>query len=200
MIYMWAPMTYWTPWITYPLVGYFALEMIAWPTGLCNDERLGRGNVVAVADRSPVLPLGHRSILGDICMTVMAASMGYMFVGMQLMMTPISQPSQQLTQQQQPAPPQGVSSPDRYESQPAPSARKPKAVVNEPTTSSTKISSPAQAAAYMIVAGDTLRGIAARLYRDVGQWRSIAKSNPGLDPRRLRVGQVIKLPGPVPQH
>ena len=23
MIYMWAPMTYWTPWITYPLVGYF---------------------------------------------------------------------------------------------------------------------------------------------------------------------------------
>ncbi len=72
--------------VDYPLVGYFALEMIAWPTGLCNDEKLGRGNVVAVADRSPVLPLGHRSILGDICMTVMAASMGYMFVGMQLMM------------------------------------------------------------------------------------------------------------------
>ena len=53
---------------------------------------------------------------------------------------------------------------------------------------------PALVNTYAVHAGDTLQGIASRLYGDAERWRDIAKANPGLDPRRLRLGQVIKLP------
>jgi nucleoid-associated protein YgaU len=45
--------------------------------------------------------------------------------------------------------------------------------------------------------GDALRGIAAKFYHDENRWRYIAAANPGLDPRRLHPGQVIKLPEPI---
>lgn len=85
MIYMWAPMTYWVPAFTWALVVYFALETIAWLVGWCNDAKEGRGNAVGPGDRSLVMPLGHSSTLGNLSMAVMAASMAYMFAGMQLM-------------------------------------------------------------------------------------------------------------------
>ena len=47
---------------------------------------------------------------------------------------------------------------------------------------------------YTVRSGDTLQRIASRLYGDAQRWRDIAEANPGLDPRRLRVGQMIKLP------
>lgn len=49
---------------------------------------------------------------------------------------------------------------------------------------------------YTIQSGDTLAGVASKLYRNPQAWRDIAKANPGLDPRRLRPGQTIKLPRP----
>jgi len=55
-------------------------------------------------------------------------------------------------------------------------------------------SSPAGASSYTIVSGDTLRGVAFKLFHDARRWRDIAAVNPGLDARRLRPGQVIKLP------
>jgi len=47
---------------------------------------------------------------------------------------------------------------------------------------------------YTIRRGDTLMAIAAHRYGDASQWRVIARENPEADPRRLRVGQEIKLP------
>lgn len=47
---------------------------------------------------------------------------------------------------------------------------------------------------YTIARGDTLGEIASRLYGDATRWRVIARANPGLDPNRLLIGQVIKLP------
>jgi nucleoid-associated protein YgaU len=55
-------------------------------------------------------------------------------------------------------------------------------------------SAPAGASSYTIVSRDTLRGVAIKLLRDARRWRDIAAVNPGLDARRLRPGQVIKLP------
>ena len=55
-------------------------------------------------------------------------------------------------------------------------------------------SAPAGASSYTIVSGDTLRGVAVKLFHDARRWRDIAAVNPGLDARRLRPGQVIKLP------
>ncbi len=98
--------------------------------------------------------------------------------------------SQQLVQQPQ----QSTSSPSHYESGiPAP-AQAPKVVANEPAKPSAETSPPASAKSYTIVGGDSLRRIAARLYGDARQWRRIMKVNPGLHPRHLRIGQVIKLP------
>jgi sulfite exporter TauE/SafE/nucleoid-associated protein YgaU/copper chaperone CopZ len=55
-------------------------------------------------------------------------------------------------------------------------------------------SAPSKCNGYIVVAGDSLRGIAAKLYRDAQKWREIAAANPGLDARRLRRGQLLKLP------
>jgi LysM repeat protein len=49
---------------------------------------------------------------------------------------------------------------------------------------------------YTIQRGDTLSGIAARLYGDGSKWAAIARVNPGVDSARLRVGKAIKLPDP----
>lgn len=51
-----------------------------------------------------------------------------------------------------------------------------------------------QTLSYTVVAGDTLYGVAKKLYREERRWRDIAAANPGLNPRRLLIGQVIKLP------
>ena len=85
MIYMWLPMKYWVAWLSYGLAAYFLLETIAWLVGLCDDGKAGRGNAVGPGDRAKVIPLGHSTAWGRISMAIMAASMGYMFVGMQIM-------------------------------------------------------------------------------------------------------------------
>ncbi|RNJ48091.1 Fe(2+) transporter permease subunit FeoB [Methylocystis hirsuta] len=87
---------------------------------------------------------------------------------------------------------QGVESP--------PAAQAPKVVGKESAKPSAETSPSAPADTYTIVAGDSLRSLAVRLYGDERQWRSIVTANPGLDPRRLHVGQVIKLPRPAPQR
>jgi nucleoid-associated protein YgaU len=51
---------------------------------------------------------------------------------------------------------------------------------------------------YTIRRGDTLRAIAKRLYKDERRWRDIAVANPGLNPRKLREGRSINLPGCAP--
>lgn len=53
---------------------------------------------------------------------------------------------------------------------------------------------PIPSSTYTIRHGDTLMAIAAQCYGDASQWTVIAQANPDADPRRLRVGQEIKLP------
>ena len=85
MIYMWMPMSSWVAWLSWGLVVYFTLETIAWLAGLCDDGKEGRGNAVGPGDRSLVMPLGNSTVWGKVSMAIMAASMAYMFAGMQLM-------------------------------------------------------------------------------------------------------------------
>ncbi|GLI95690.1 urease accessory protein UreH domain-containing protein [Methylocystis echinoides] len=68
----------------------------------------------------------------------------------------------------------------------------------ESTTPRERTASPPQAHedVYRIAAGDTLRSIAAKLYHNANRWRDIAAANPGLDPRWIHPGKVIKLPEP----
>ena len=56
----------------------------------------------------------------------------------------------------------------------------------------------AQLARYTVVRGDSLKSIALKLYGDSARMRDIAAANAGADLRRLRPGQVIKLPATTP--
>lgn len=49
---------------------------------------------------------------------------------------------------------------------------------------------------YVVSRGDTLSEIAKALYGRASDWRRIASANPGVDPSRLRVGTVLRIPPP----
>ncbi len=85
MIYMWMPMSDWVAWLSYGLTAYFALEALGWLVGYIGDTKPGRGFAVGPGSRSDVVALGHTRFIDNVSMAVMAASMSYMFVGMQLM-------------------------------------------------------------------------------------------------------------------
>jgi 5'-nucleotidase len=63
-----------------------------------------------------------------------------------------------------------------------------------PTASAGSTGAPASGSTYVVKPGDTLYGIARRLYGDGKQWQRIAAANPGLSPQMLKVGQTINLP------
>jgi hypothetical protein len=81
MIYMWLPD--WIAVLTWILVVYYGLETLAWLFGLINDTK-GKG-AVGPGDKSAFVALAHPSVLANVSMAIMAASMGYMFAAMQLM-------------------------------------------------------------------------------------------------------------------
>ncbi|NNM88034.1 MAG: LysM peptidoglycan-binding domain-containing protein [Phycisphaerae bacterium] len=62
------------------------------------------------------------------------------------------------------------------------------------TADSTNGSGGHHADTYVIRHGDTLATIARRVYGNVRMVHAIERANPGVDPRRLRVGQKIRLP------
>jgi hypothetical protein len=182
MIYMWLPMSDWIPGISYAFAAYFALETLAWLTALRNAPAPSRAG--AETARLRAMALESTSAVGKICLSAMAASMGYMFVGMQLMMTG-SQQERIAARQEQPGPPA------HGESALPPLAQQPEAAVKSPAD---ERAPPPQPDAYTVAPGDTLSGIASKRYGDARLWRSIEKANRGLDPRRLPIGRTLKLP------
>ena len=190
MIYMWAPTRDWAPAVSYGFAFYFALETLGWM--MKASSRGVRSSVVLATAGPAPAGLASESLLDDACMAVMAASMAYMFVGMQLMMsTPRVAPQAQTPVVSRPVAPseEGVAErPASREEQGAAVQRQPSPLAPPEGGSMRR---------YLIRPGDTLIGIAARLYRDPQLWRRIAEANPGLDPRRLPVGRSISLPDPV---
>ncbi|MFN0009448.1 MAG: LysM peptidoglycan-binding domain-containing protein [Planctomycetota bacterium] len=61
-------------------------------------------------------------------------------------------------------------------------------------TTKPKAASKPATGTYVVRAGDTLTGIAARLLGDGDRWRELVAANPGLDPKRLFVGKSIRVP------
>jgi LysM repeat protein len=189
MVYMWVPMAHWVPKLSYALTLYFALEATAWLTRAYSKPLLA--NAVVQTGGLAGMPLAPKSVFGNVCMMIMAASMAYMFAGMQLMM-PAPRQSERLAKEQ--ATQTTVSGTAHEQAELPPPAQVRQAAGSESEKPSAESSPPALAGSYAIVAGDSLGGIAARLYGDARQWGKIIKANPGLNPRRLRIGQVIKLP------
>ncbi len=193
MIYMWAPMRVWLPLLTFGFVLYFIAEVVAWLANAYSKlEPLATAEAPARHFGGSLEP---RSVFGDLCMTIMAASMAYMFVSMQLMAPTTCRPGQ-VADNRSAAP--SVATPTPHQAQSAPEA--PPRVAKLPPSPEPEIAASGGGKSYTIVAGDTLRTIAARVYGRAGLWDRIAKANPGLDPRHLRVGRVIKLPAPEPRR
>lgn len=185
MIYMWEPMKQWIPLLSYGLALYFGIEALGW---LVNATRPAAATVFSGWSGSATNPLESKSTVGDFCLSVMAASMAYMFVAMQLMMSA----PHHAAHLARPVPPQQTSSKSAPSATEARVGEQPEESAKgepQPPTSASEV-----AKTYMIVAGDTLSGVARRLYGDPRRWRDIFEANPNLDPRRLRVGQTIKLP------
>ncbi len=73
----------------------------------------------------------------------------------------------------------------------------PPVVIGPPgSTIAPAASSPPAATAnsYTIKSGDTFTSIATALYGDAAKWVDIAQANPMVDPQKLKIGQVIRLP------
>ncbi len=85
MIYMWMPMSAWQPWFTYLLVTWFTVEAVLWLIGRIDNTTSGRSTTFGPGDPA-LAEIGHgNDWAGRICMAIMAASMAYMFLGMQVM-------------------------------------------------------------------------------------------------------------------
>lgn len=83
---------------------------------------------------------------------------------------------------------------------PAPVTNLTSLVPPEPKPATEGLTPPATAGGmYTIKKGDTFIKIAREVYGDPGRMKDIAAANPGVDPRKLKVGQTIVLPDVGPK-
>ena len=71
-----------------------------------------------------------------------------------------------------------------------PRASAPPAVVDR------AVSNKLESSQYSIMPGDTFSSLAIRYYGHEKYWQAIKRANPTVNPRKLKVGQIIKLPDP----
>ena len=86
--------------------------------------------------------------------------------------------------------------PDAAKPKPSPALRKTSGEFKEPEHPPMRIDT--VRSLYTVQPGDTLSRIARERYGDESRWISIAELNPGVDPRQLRIGQTIRMPGSAP--
>jgi LysM repeat protein len=189
MIYMWTPMDDWTPAISYGFAIYFTMETMIWTIKAARLGWVGDRLLAGIAASQTDMP--SISNVEDLCMAIMAASMAYMFLGMQLVMTAphVTEQAENIVSSSTEA---GSSNPTGEHSS---SQKELGAQQTSPQTSTPASNTPASQ--YVIRRGDTFRGIAARLYHDPQHWSRLSKANPGVDPRHLTIGRKIDLPKPV---
>lgn len=66
--------------------------------------------------------------------------------------------------------------------------------LTQPAPERTSIVAPPGARPYTVAKGDNYWNIATRMLGDGQRWRDIRDLNPNVDPRKLRIGQVILIP------
>ena len=96
------------------------------------------------------------------------------------------------------ATPMVVDVPEKELSEPSPpddlAPRSIKIVRDSPPTATKDNHKPADKKTYMVLSGDTFSTIAVKVYGSEQHWIDIAMANPFVDPKRMYVGQILKLP------
>jgi len=204
--YMFAPESFRKPPVTAALFLYFVFEAVVWLRGR-EEESATRANADD-RERPPLVPPKLRRGPGEVSLAAAALAIAYLlFVGprtsgvapdsatasQQEPQTGESAANSETAASEEPAQ-ESVASDDAAKTGSAanePAEVAPQVAAREPATPATK-----EPEVYTARAGDTFKSIAKRLYGGSGKWRAIAELNPEVRSKRLREGQLIKLPFP----
>lgn len=208
--YMFAPESFRKPPVTAALFLYFVFEALVWLRGREAQEAVPSER--ESRERPPLFPPQRRRGLAEVSLATAAVAIAFLLVaGPQAAHVDAASESAQQEEQQveQTA---GNETPSAEESAaeantPAPEeAAKTGSAVSEPQDAAPQVAAraPVEAAptaardpgVYAARAGDTLKSIARRLYGATGKWRVLADLNPELKSKKLREGQLVKLPSP----
>lgn len=206
--YMFAPESFRKPPVTAALFLYFVFEAVVWlrgreaeaPTNADGDDR----------ERPPLFPPQRRRGVAEVSLAAAAIAIAYLLavgprgsnVGLDLATARQQEPQ---TEQSAADGETAASEEPPPESAPADGAAQTGSAASEPAEVAPQVAArepatpPAPVAAkepevYTARAGDTFKSIAKRVYGATSKWRAIAELNPDLKSKKLRAGQLVKLP------
>lgn len=211
LAYMFAPEAFRKPPITAALFLYFAFEALVWLRGRETQQATPSAETDS-RERPPLFPPPRRRGLAEVSLATAAVAIAFLLVaGPQAAHVDAESES---AQQEEPQVEQTASSEAPSAAEPAPEANAPAldeapktgSAASEPQDAAPQVAAraPVEAAptaardpgVYAARAGDTLKSIARRLYGATGKWRVLADLNPELKSKKLREGQLVKLPSP----
>ena len=206
--YMFAPAQYWKPPLAFLLLLYFAAELISWLRGQEEESDAADDD----QRRPPLFPNKRQRGPKEIALAASAAAMVYLLaVGPRAPVAAPQEPQQEASAEsaavaaESVAPETATADATPTTSEPpagdAASTQTPKVATAEPQApaASGAETPAAPGAIYTVLAGDTFKSIAKRLFGDRKKWRAIADANPDVKGNKLRAGQVLKVPD-LPQR
>jgi LysM repeat protein len=205
--YMFAPESFRKPPVTAALFLYFVFEALVWLRGREAQEAAPPAEADS-RERPPLFPPQRRRGLAEVSLATAAVAIAFLLVAgpQRARVDAESESAQEEPQVEQTA---SNETPSAEESAPeviAPpdAAAKTGSAVSEPQDGEPQVAAraPSEAAptiardpgVYAARAGDTLKSIARRLYGTTGKWRVLADLNPELKSKKLRAGQLVKVP------
>jgi hypothetical protein len=206
--YMFAPESFRKPPVTAALFLYFVFEALVWLRGR-EAQNAAPPAEADSRERPPLFPPQRRRGLAEVSLATAAVAIAFLLVaGPQRARVDAESES---AQQEEPQVEQTASNetPSAEESAleanaPPDEAAKTGSAVSEPQDGEPQVAARAPSEAgptiardpgvYAARAGDTLKSIARRLYGATGKWRVLADLNPELKSKKLRAGQLVKVP------
>jgi len=209
--YMFAPESFRKPPVTAALFLYFVFEALVWLRGRETQQATPSAETDS-RERPPLFPPQRRRGLAEVSLATAAVAIAFLLVAgpQRVHVNAESESAQEEPQVEQTASNETPSAEESALEANAPSpddAAKTGSAVSEPQDAAPQVAAraPVEAAptvardpgVYAARAGDTLKSIARRLYGATGKWRVLADLNPELKSKKLREGQLVKLPSPL---
>jgi len=209
--YMFAPESFRKPPVTAALFLYFVFEALVWLRGREAQDAAPPAEADS-RERPPLFPPQRRRGLAEVSLATAAVAIAFLLVAgpQRVHVNAESESAQEEPQVEQTASNETPSAEESALEANAPSpddAAKTGSAVSEPQDAAPQVAAraPVEAAptvardpgVYAARAGDTLKSIARRLYGATGKWRVLADLNPELKSKKLREGQLVKLPSPL---